>query len=141
MEKTTPLLMALQSFKLLDADGNFTGHYSNEAATPDSTSPRNFYETMGEIRGLFFPSLERNDKPFHYMNVAASGLCVDPVNLKGTLVPTLINKEDFLQHIILLEPGVIIQYVQRPPLPFFPHPPVFFTQPLCNHPPLFKPPP
>ena len=87
---------------------------------------------MGEIRGLFFPSLERNDKPFHYMNVAASGLCVDPVNLKGTLVPTLINKEDFLQHIILLEPGVIIQYVQRPPLPFFPHPLFFLPNPCAS---------
>ena len=101
--------MALQSVKLLDAGGVFTGHYAKEAATPDSTSPRNFYATVWEVKGLFFSHLERNGTPFLFENVAASGTCVSPVNFKGSLVPALINKEDFLEHIVCLEAGVITQ--------------------------------
>jgi hypothetical protein len=119
--------MALQSFNLLNAEGNLTGVFANEAVTGESVSPRsNYYEAKGDFKDEILSHLTRNDKPFTYLNVAASGTFVCPVNFNGRMVPDMFTKDEFLGHILSLEAGVIIQCVFSssilpPPPPLSPH--------------------
>ena len=111
-EAEHPSLMPLQNFNLLDAEGNFTGMLTKEAVNGEGVSPRStFFEAKGEITGEILSHLTRNDKPFTYINVAASGTFVCPVNFNGRIVPDMYTKGEFLDHILRLEAGVIIQCV------------------------------
>ena len=104
--------MALLSFNLLDAEGNPTEVFANEAVTGEGVSPRsNYYAAKGDFSKEIHSHLTRNKKPFTYKNVAASGTFVCPVNFNGRVEPDKFTKVEFLDHILCLEAGVIIQCV------------------------------
>ena len=99
----------MQVFPLLSKDGSPSGMFGREGSAAVSVSPTHATHARNSVGLHILQYLRRREEvPFPYRNVYASGTFVDPFNFSQSLGHKSWVKEAFLS-VVQKEPGVLVQ--------------------------------
>jgi hypothetical protein len=99
----------MQVFSLLSKDGSPSGMFGREGSAAVSVSPTHATHAKNSVGLHILQYLRRREEvPFPYRSVYASGTFVDPFNFSQSFAHKSWVKEAFLS-VVQEEPGVLVQ--------------------------------